>query len=521
MPGRTMEVKEKIKKEIIWGKIWLTFYSFFMIFMLAFTLIFCLMKPLWYDINEYIIDLTNANISWVALLLILTFLELSYTIYLFVFHLIEQLKKGKTKPHLANKIIPFPLLATRITMLIVLILEAGSELSIVRVQLEFISPLIFLFILIGAFFVSLLGASQVDKHWKKYQRNKEKIKHFWNDKNKAIIYGVFSILLFTSAAFLPFLFQPANVYRTELPAKPKLVAHRGASHLAPENTLVAGEFAVKWGAIGWEVDVTISYDGVLFMMHDSTLLRTTNVEEIFENRKDDHASSFNISELKQLDAGSWFFEQDPFRTIHSGYVTQSEANSYIGEKIPTLEEVINLTRENNLLLDIDYKYPPSDHPYYESYMTLLLAQLNSSNLGKNILISSFDPLAENMTHVCGARSVEELNASGCELINTHHGLTNKEFRIYENNDFDVMVWTVDSKSRFSQLWCLGVDYIKTNNLHLFANMTNPSWSLTTETYMYIWVGILIGIGLIGVPIYFLASTGKKQKRKQEESDIEL
>ena len=51
-----------------------------------------------------------------------------------------------------------------------------------------------------------------------------------------------------------------------------------------------------------------SYDGVPFLMHDTTLKRTTNVDEVFPDRVGEPASMFNISDLNQLDAGSWFLK---------------------------------------------------------------------------------------------------------------------------------------------------------------------------------------------------------------------
>ena len=54
-----------------------------------------------------------------------------------------------------------------------------------------------------------------------------------------------------------------------------------------------------------------------------------------------------------------------------------------------------------------------------------------------------------------------------QIVNTNHGLTNTQFREYEEANISVMVWTVDTPSRFTQMWCLGVDYVKTNSLHLF------------------------------------------------------
>ncbi len=96
-----------------------------------------------------------------------------------------------------------------------------------------------------------------------------------------------------------------------------LVAHRGASGYAPEHTAVAYELAIKQGADYVEQDLQVTRDGVLVCLHDSTLERTTNVEEVFpdrwteiqikgKNRRVWYVRDFTLEEIKSLDAGSWF-----------------------------------------------------------------------------------------------------------------------------------------------------------------------------------------------------------------------
>ena len=92
-----------------------------------------------------------------------------------------------------------------------------------------------------------------------------------------------------------------------------LIAHRGASAYAPEHTIAAYRLAIEQGADYVEQDLQISKDGVLVCLHDLTLERTTNVEEVFpdgapRDRQPEtwNVSDFTLQELKPLDAGSWF-----------------------------------------------------------------------------------------------------------------------------------------------------------------------------------------------------------------------
>jgi len=115
------------------------------------------------------------------------------------------------------------------------------------------------------------------------------------------------------------------------------VAHRGASAYAPEHTLASYRLALAQGADFVEQDLGVTKDGVLICLHDPTLERTTNVEELFPDRtstvtwegktaKSWLANDFTLAEIRQLDAGSWF---DP---------------KFKGERIPTFDEAVALVK---------------------------------------------------------------------------------------------------------------------------------------------------------------------------------
>ena len=93
-----------------------------------------------------------------------------------------------------------------------------------------------------------------------------------------------------------------------------IIAHRGASGYAPENTLASMELAIKLGCDAIELDIHLTKDQQIVVCHDFTVDRTTNGRGEIEN--------LTLEDIKKLDAGSWF--SDEFK----------------GEKIPTLEEVI-------------------------------------------------------------------------------------------------------------------------------------------------------------------------------------
>src|SRR5688572_14994521 len=114
-------------------------------------------------------------------------------------------------------------------------------------------------------------------------------------------------------------------------ARKALVAHRGASAYAPEHTLAAYRLAIAQGADYVEQDLAVTRDGVLICLHDDSLERTTDVEQVFPDRATIDAASgrrqwlaldFTLDEIKRLDAGSWF------------------GAAFAGERVPTWEEAV-------------------------------------------------------------------------------------------------------------------------------------------------------------------------------------
>ncbi len=117
------------------------------------------------------------------------------------------------------------------------------------------------------------------------------------------------------------------------------IAHRGARHVAPENTLIALEKAASRGADFVEVDVQRSKDGRLVLMHDVSLRRTTNVEKVFPKRRSYDVVDFKWRDIKKLDAGRW------------------KADKYVGERIPTLKQALRLVQARDLGILIEMKSP--------------------------------------------------------------------------------------------------------------------------------------------------------------------
>ena len=126
--------------------------------------------------------------------------------------------------------------------------------------------------------------------------------------------------------------------------RPLVIAHRGFRGIAPENTLLAAQKGFDIGADMWELDVAASSDGILVVLHDNTLTRTTDAKTRFPSRSPWIIYDFTFDELKSLDAGSWYSKTDPFMQIAYGRVGSAELEACKDLRIPTLREALEWTR---------------------------------------------------------------------------------------------------------------------------------------------------------------------------------
>ncbi len=143
--------------------------------------------------------------------------------------------------------------------------------------------------------------------------------------------------------------------------RPCIFAHRGASAHAPENTLAAFELALRQGAPAIELDVKLSADGHVVVIHDPSVDRTTNGKG--------KVARLSLAELRALDAGSFFSEK------------------YRGEKIPTLEEVFDLVGKRALInIELTNYTTPRD-----SLVEEVCRLVREHHMEENVLFSSFLP----------------------------------------------------------------------------------------------------------------------------------
>ena len=163
--------------------------------------------------------------------------------------------------------------------------------------------------------------------------------------------------------------------------KPLIIAHRGASGLAPENTLIAFEKAIEIGVDRIEMDLRQTIDGEVIVLHDKTLKRTTNGWG--------SVRKLSLSKVKRYSAGSWFHYD------------------YSSEKVPTFKEVLELVNgRTTLLLEIK-----DGSPYHHGIEKHVIDLINKYNAHEWCIVQSFnDRVLKNF------RSLPGLNSSVQKLF---------------------------------------------------------------------------------------------------------
>lgn len=235
---------------------------------------------------------------------------------------------------------------------------------------------------------------------------------------------------------------------------PKIVAHRGGGKLAPENTLAAIDVGASFGHIMIEFDAKLSDDQQVFLLHDDTLERTSNGQGI--------AGNLPWAQLSKIDAGSWY------------------SPKFSGEPLPLLSQVAARCRQYNMKANIEIKpttglevetgkivalaarqlwldQPP---PLLSSFSieSLTAAKLAAPELPRGLLLDEWrDDWRELIT------SLE------CISIHLNHQLLSQQLtKQLKESGLRILVYTVNSPSRASQLLAWGVDAICTDAIDIIG-----------------------------------------------------
>ncbi len=235
-----------------------------------------------------------------------------------------------------------------------------------------------------------------------------------------------------------------------------LGAHRGASYLAPENTLAAIKLALEMGVDFVEVDLHLSKDREVVVIHDDALERTTDGRG--------YVHELTLGELRLLDAGSWFNRKFPER-----------ANPrYARERIPTFQEVLDLIKESPARLYAEIKNGPF---YLEGFEEKVVSMIESNRMAERVTVVSFDHIAVRWVKeldrdietgiIFAARPVDpalDARAARASVVIPNWAYATADLiEAAHKAGLKVSVWTVDELDRALELIERGADALVSNN----------------------------------------------------------
>ena len=275
---------------------------------------------------------------------------------------------------------------------------------------------------------------------------------------KKLVLIVLTFLCIFGSSSLTFGADP----RESMPVYPvPVVAHRGSSFDAPENTLASARLSIEMNADGSECDVYRTADGVIVLLHDDNLKRTTGLDK--------KVTECDYETISKLDAGSW---KNP---------------KFAGEKVPTFKEYLELFKGTNTRPVIEIKMGGIELPVIEV--------IREAGLVDRVVIIAFSAdvvkkvreIEPNISAawLYGKRedtwTVEQMadflteRAKYCDtkILDLNHGLLSPELlKILRNRGFFVWAWTVNEPDRMETLLRWGIDSITTDKPDLLIEVMN-------------------------------------------------
>lgn len=238
---------------------------------------------------------------------------------------------------------------------------------------------------------------------------------------------------------------------------PILIAHRGASAFAPENTLPAMQLAHQLGALWVEFDVMLSQDGFPFIFHDDTLDRTTLHKGYF--------CKTSRQEIQQLDAGSWFnakFHATPIPSLEDMLKYLAQIRMQINLEIKPADHRVELLVEKIVQAVTDY-WPHNLEPILYSSFSLAALRILRANCPTAKLGLLLEQWQDNWQDLA-----EELNVSSIHL---HHSLlTPQRVQQIHASGRGVLCYTINNYQQAQEYITMGIDGFFSDYPNLMDNL---------------------------------------------------
>ncbi len=251
--------------------------------------------------------------------------------------------------------------------------------------------------------------------------------------------------------------------QTNAGKKPLIIAHRGASAVAPENTLAAFRQAISDGAEGIEFDVRLANDGVPVVFHDAQLNRV--------GRREGRVIDYSSMQLQNLDVGSWFNDKNP----------KSYDLTFSSETVSTLKQTLDFLSDYKGLIYIELKCKKEET---EMLVKAVCEEIKKFQLPENIIVKSFKlEVIPRIRQICPDIKTAALFAPkimnvlrkeknlltladelGADQVSLHFSLvTGNLVKKADKKNFPLTIWTVDNPLWVKRALKLGVGALITNN----------------------------------------------------------
>ncbi|XP_012783758.2 glycerophosphodiester phosphodiesterase domain-containing protein 4-like [Ochotona princeps] len=320
--------------------------------------------------------------------------------------------------------------------------------------------------------------------------------------------------------------SPCIQEKENLGPKPVFFAHRGAPMHGPENTMMAFEKAVEFGAYGLETDVQLSFDRVPFLMHDHDLARTTNIREVKPEVAWNHSAFFNWTVLSTLNAGKWFL--DPWRKpyFNMKYLSEADKRKARNQSIPRLDDLLQLAKKEHKFVIFDLYGPPPKHPLRNTFVEHVTEVILNSNIEPHLIywLSSYKRghvrwRAPGFRLVGRLYTIEELEKENIRTINVDYkNLFYRGLKDYKAANININLYLVNEPWLFSLAWCSRIDSVTTDDIPLLSQLDSPHFFMTPRYYMFIWLFMdIISATSIGTIIYFIWQRDMKEEKLLEKA----
>ncbi len=245
---------------------------------------------------------------------------------------------------------------------------------------------------------------------------------------------------------------------------PLIIGHRGASAVAPENTMAAFREAIAAGSDGIEFDVRLTRDGIPVVIHDSSLRRTSGLSQ--------RVADLTWAEIRSVNVGSWFAQRQGLAP-----------GTFAGETVPSLEELFELFQSNDLKLYLEMKCDSMAEyrPLAKACCELIEAQrlkarvmiecfqLEALRIVKEIdseiqNVALFEPTVTDPSLLLDRSILNKATEIGASALALHHRLARKSLvEKAKVASVHVAVWTVDDPNWVEKARALGIDALITND----------------------------------------------------------